>query len=135
MSDVALWQLIKDWLPQAGWEILRVQAPFLHINGDELPAFIVHNIPPEPYVLHVPEEPVGVKDQYKTYPPDQLCMILDNEVAFFDKGMWSYKLKASDPEFFDKLDTILLTLFSKAEWWQHKMGRAVAGHKEKIWPK
>lgn len=37
MSEVMLWQLVKDWLPEAGWQILTVHPP-----DESLSATIVH---------------------------------------------------------------------------------------------
>lgn len=133
MSEVALWQLIRDWLPTAGWEILQVREPTVYqavsqpgpVGVTPIPAFIVANV----------EEHKHIRGPNQDHPYDKMCMIKDNEVLFFDKGMWDYSLKASDPDFFDKLDSILMTLFHKAEWWQIKTGRTFVGRREKIWPK
>ena len=123
---VELWQLIRDWLPTAGWEILEVREPIATTGiEDGLPAFIVANV----------EKHKHIRGPNQDHPYDQMCMIKDNEVLFFDKGMWDYSLKASDPDFFENLDKILVTMFHKAEWWQIKMGRSVVGHREKIWPR
>lgn len=127
MSDVALWQIIEDWLPIAGWQILKVWPPAMHTNGDMLPAFIVND-----------REITKVKTAGPNnhYPQDQMCAIYDNEIAFFNCGTYGHPLKASDPMFFEKLNEILLSLFSNSEWYSKKMGWTVTGHKrEKIWPK
>lgn len=123
---VELWQLIRDWLPTAGWEILEVKEPFAYEDATELPAFIVANV----------EKHKHISGNNQDHPNDKMCMIMGSEVLFFNKGMWDYSLKASDPEFFDKIDKILVTMFHKAEWWQIKEGRVVTGHhRERIWPK
>lgn len=123
--NVELWRLIKDWLPTAGWEILEVKEPYTNSNNDELPAFIMLNV----------ERFKHARGPNQDHPFDKICMIRDKEVYFFDKGMWDFTLKASDPDFFTKLDQNLTTLFHEAEWWKHKVGQAWSGHKEKIWPK
>lgn len=121
---VELWQLIKDWLPTAGWEILEVRGPYITVASDKIPAFITLNV----------ERFKHARGPNQDHPNDKLCMIRDNEVVFFDKGVWDYRLPASDPDFFNKLDKILLTIFHQAEWWKYKTGEAWSGHKEKIWP-
>jgi hypothetical protein len=127
---VELWQIIQDWLPIAGWEILEVRAPQTYddFNGNtsQIPAFIVVDVEKHKHVAGTNQD----------HPMDKMCMINGNEVLFLDKGMWDYSVKASDPEFFEKLDKILITMFNKAEWFHKKMGWSVTGHhREKIWPK
>lgn len=123
---VELWQLIRDWLPTAGWEILEVRPPAEYYDATQIPAFIVADVEKHKHIVGNNQE----------HPMDKMCMIQDNGVMFFDKGMWDYSIKASDPEFFEKLDKVLVTMFNKAEWWQIKEGRVVTGHhREKIWPK
>lgn len=129
MSTVALWQLVRDWLPTAGWEILEVREPFTHTdtngNTSEVPAFIVADVVKYKHI----------RGPNQDHPMDKMCMIKDNEVLFFDKGVWDYSIKASSPDFFNDLDQILVTLFAMSEWWQIKTGRVVCKDKERIWPK
>jgi hypothetical protein len=126
MSNVALWQIIEDWLPLAGWEILRLRRPDANVNGDVLPAFI--------YCDKVAID-IKVSGPNNYYPQDKMCMIKDSEIVFFDTGHMK-SLKATDPDFFSKLDQELMTLFKNAEWWQKKTGIVPMSKPfNKIWPK
>lgn len=129
---VELWQLIEDWLAEQRWDVLSVQAPNIDMNGNPLPAFIVAYEKPEVGILHPSDE--EYKPNPRT-PREVLVLIKDNEVLFNSSGIYAHPLKASDPNFFEKFDKILCTLFHQSEWWQKRAGWSVTGNKKKIWPK
>lgn len=122
--EVKLWEIIRDWLPIAGWEILSVREPD---DNEGLPAFITRTAKPEEYHLKTEYD-----NKSKTH-GDGIVMIRDSEVLFFLNGLYKHPLKAAEVDFFEKLDAILTTLFSRSEWWKKKTDWA--GHREKLWPK
>lgn len=125
--SVKLWELIRDWLPEAGWEVLVVRPPI----ADGEPAFITNAAKTEEWPIR--KEPL---------PPDLegpwgkgCALIRDNEIVFWQNGVYKHPIKASDPQFLEKLDETLVTIFANAEWFKIKMGWIVPGRRERIWPK
>lgn len=107
MSEVALWQLIRDWLPEAGWQILTVQPPRESENDH---ATIIHK-------------------------SGGIAAIYDDKVIMWTH--FSPKpIKAVDPMFFCKLDLALTSVFSEHEWYKKKTSDIFASQtRKKIWPK
>lgn len=129
---IELWQLIEEWLVDSHWGILSVIPPNVDAQGKPLPAFIVAYEKPEVGILHHDDEIVAPKPDK---PRELLVMIKSNEVLFNSDGIYGYPLKASEPDFFEKFEKILCTLFHQAEWWQQRAGWVVSGNRKKIWPK
>lgn len=132
---VELWQLIEGWLRESRWDILSVIPPNVDKNGDILPAFIVAYEKPVAGILHHSEDVVVDPRPNPQKPRELLVMIKDNEVLFNSGGIYAHPLKASEPDFFEKFEVILTTLFHQCEWWQIKAGWVVNGNKKKIWPR
>lgn len=123
MSTPALWELVRDWLA-IEWHILEVRPPM----NDES-AFIVFAEKPaegdERYILPKYREVKSDRQDYR------MVKIEKDRLLFWRSGRYDNPLKASDPNFFNKLDEILLTLFSNSEWWQKKVGWSITGKRRK----
>lgn len=105
-GEVQLWQLIQDWLPDAGWQILTVE---------------------QPWDLH---KQATIRRGNTT-----VAIIHDDKVEVWACGHDSKPIKAVDPMFFCKLDLALTSIFSNSEWYKMKLSNPYGNRpRKKIWP-